>query len=433
MLTIQRVLQNSAGQMRAAGSQPDPTACREMPWLLRATCCVGLLLLTGCYAPLRSPGIPASSLPDSFRVPTKTHSIDLNFAALTRDVPDSYILGEGDLVNVEIADLVPRIRRLPPTDRESRDEPSPYSYVIDARVSKNGEILLPLIGNVSVKDKTLQQAQETVIEAYSADYLDDPQVAISLVEKSTTRVLVLGHVARPEVYELPKYEDDIAHAIARAGGLLEENADEIQVHRRTHVQSPSRAVLNEPTADAGGPPNDALECHPSVLRIPLRSNPPVFLSPEQATLHSGDVVVVRDLADEAFFVVGKLSSNNLVRFTLGRENRDLGNGFVLPKDRDIDVVTAVAMAGYIDPIDSPTTVTVHRTQPDGTPMLIHVDLIAARFDKKENIMVQGGDIIYLNPDASWWFRRTFDRVIPTIITTPYVESMERWINPRGFD
>ena len=154
-----------------------------------------------------------------------------------------------------------------------------------------------------------------------------------------------------------------------------------------------------------------------------------MITPDQATLNDGDVVVVRTLPEEVFFVVGKLSPNNFVRFTLDREDRDLGNGFVLPRDRDIDVVTAVAMAGYIDPIDSPTTVTVHRTKRGGKPMLIHVDLIAARFDRKENIMVRPGDIIYLNPDGGWWFRRTLDRVIPEILISPYSEAMEKIINP----
>ena len=84
---------------------------------------------------------------------------------------------------------------------------------------------------------------------------------------------------------------------------------------------------------------------------------------------------------------------------------------MLPEDREIDVVTAVAMAGYIDPIDSPTTVTVHRTMPEGTPLLIRVDLIKARTDPEETVFVQPGDIIYLNPDAWWYSRRLFDHLI----------------------
>ena len=100
----------------------------------------------------------------------------------------------------------------------------------------------------------------------------------------------------------------------------------------------------------------------------------------------------------------------------------------MPKDREIDVVTAVAMAGYIDPIDSPTTVTVHRVMPDGNPMLIHVDLIKARYDRRETIFVQAGDIIYLNPDAHWWFRRTFDKVVDDLILLPYGAAViKRWI------
>ena len=64
---------------------------------------------------------------------------------------------------------------------------------------------------------------------------------------------------------------------------------------------------------------------------------------------------------------------------------------------------------HVDPIDSPTTVTVHRILPDGRPLLVKVDLIAARSDPLETILVQPGDIIYLNPDAPWWFRRILDR------------------------
>ena len=130
-------------------------------------------------------------------------------------------------------------------------------------------------------------------------------------------------------------------------------------------------------------------------------------------------------------MVGPLSKNNVVNFRVSELDRRLGNAFLLPKDRDVDVVTAVAMAGYIDPIDSPTTVTVHRSVPGAPPMLIRVDLIAARYDWNENVYVQPGDIIYLNPDAAWWSRRMFDRIAPDLLLAPYREAMFRWINPRA--
>jgi len=397
-----------------------------MASVVRLAAGLPLLFLAGCYAPLCSPGIPASSLPDSFRVPVKACSAEVNYAMLTRPVAPAHILGPDDLVRVEIGDLSPRVRRLPRLDGAAEPPAErPYSSVFETYVDERGTILLPLVGAIRIADMTLPKAQAKMTEAYAEGILDDPRVSITLIQSRTTRVMVMGNVLRPDVYELPRFESDVAHALTLAGGVLPERADEIQVHRRDRARPTPSGF---PTLAAP----DQQDCFPeavSVLRIPLRSFPPVMITPEQATLNDGDVVVVREAPDEIFFVVGKLSPNNFVRFTLGRDDRDLGNGFILPKDRDVDVVTAVAMAGYIDPIDSPTTVTVHRTMPDGNPMLIHVDLIAARGNRKENILVQARDIIYLNPDGAWYFRRTLDRILPELLTAPYAETMERLINP----
>jgi hypothetical protein len=147
------------------------------------------------------------------------------------------------------------------------------------------------------------------------------------------------------------------------------------------------------------------------------------ISPDDVVLHPGDVVVVPRKTDEVFYVVGPLSEQSRIRFSVGDRDREIGNGLLLPPDREIDVVTAVAMAGYIDPIESPTTVTVHRCGPDGMPMLVKVDLIAARSDPRETILVQPGDIIYLNPDHWWYWRRTADRVIDQALGT----AIGRWL------
>ena len=180
----------------------------------------------------------------------------------------------------------------------------------------------------------------------------------------------------------------------------------------------------------------------TVLRIPLRGQMPsidngIELRPKDrlevsdVLLQTGDVVVVPEKVDEAFYVVGPLSQINQINFSVTDHSRQLGNAFVLPKDRDIDVVTAVAMAGYIDPLMSPTTVTVHRSRMGQCPVLIRVDLIKARCDWQKNLYVQAGDIIYLNPDASWWWRRTFNQIAPDLLRFPYRAAMNRWINPLG--
>ena len=134
-------------------------------------------------------------------------------------------------------------------------------------------------------------------------------------------------------------------------------------------------------------------------------------------------MVVPRKNDKVFYVVGPLSDRNSVRFSVNDRDREIGGGLLLPDDREIDVVTAVVMAGYIDPINSPTTVTLHRSRPFGAPLLIKVDLIAARCDPLENVLVEAGDIIYLNPDPWWYMRRTFDQIIDRGLGTAF----GRWL------
>ena len=400
-------LRNRSGSKH---SRSPRSACLGVAWLL-------LPLLAGCWAPLVSHGIPARTLPDDFRMPIRTAGPPLNFASLTIPPQADYILGPNDVLEVLVHNLY------------SAATPVPAR----SQVMASGYVHLPMVGAVHVGGMNLLQAQEAITKAYADDFIGDPRVNVYVVEKSMTTVLVLGDVVRPGVYPLPKYENDVAHALASAGGLGIDAGLEVEVHRRIppgqrllHVEELSQNAVGELCAPPPLPAEPAMSFQQiqnqgpmRIVRIPLRGFPAEPVDLQDIILHPGDVVVVPSRKDEVFFVVGKLSATNFVRFNIGERERDLGAGFVLPRDREIDVVTAVAMAGYIDPIDSPTTVTVHRVGPDARPMLVRVDLIKARYDARETIMVQPGDIIYLNPDLAWWSRRTFDRVVEPLISLSY--------------
>jgi protein involved in polysaccharide export with SLBB domain len=421
-----------------------------------------MLFCSGCWAPLRYCGIPACQLPDEYRLPRRTAGPPLNLSSLTIPPQGDYILGPDDVLDVTIHSLYPGAEVKP----------------VRVRVMANGEVYLPMVGAVKVGGMNLVEANKVITDGYANGFIRDPRTNVTLAEKSTTSIVVLGEVRNPGVQLLPKYQNDIAHAIAAAGGFAEDAADEIEVHRRvpklnrvclvgltTRPHQPDESVktadvvtierpgekdevilIDYPLESDGGHasgkvatstegqmgvtaqrpadvPNDVLadsqvqpakngeESGMRIVRIPLRGRPQQPLGMEDVRVQEGDVIVVPSRKAEVFYVVGKLASTNFVRFNIGARERDLGAGFLLPRDREIDVVTAVAMAGYIDPIDSPTTVTLQRVAPDGEHMLIIVDLIAARHDRTQTILVEAGDIIYLNPDAPWWFRRTFDRLV----------------------
>ncbi len=413
------------------------------------------MLMSGCYAPLRTTSIPARSLPDSFRTPWRTGGAPLNLSRLTVRPPADYFLGPEDILEVTIPGLYERAEVVP----------------LRVQIMGDGHVHLPLVGSVGVGNMNLSEAQSAITSAYANGFIVEPRINVTLASKSTTSVLVLGQVNSPGTYLLPKYENDVGHALGAAGGLGQDAADYIEVHRRVPEVLPRSAGPSPPVrqmswydelpagpALAGNlarprrlPPTNVLPqgavTHaapaqpgpavaplpvlpqqlpqqlppqaPQIFRIPLRGADPSLAIPGNIVLGPGDVVVVPDRKHEVFYVVGRLSTTNTVRFTVGDRERELGVGFVLPRDREIDVVTAVALAGYIDPIDSPTTVSVQRTGPDGQPMLIGVDLIKARYDRMETVLVQPGDIIYLNPDSKWWWRRFFDRILVDTFRAPY--------------
>ena len=404
---------------------------------------VNLIHTTGCYVPLRSPAICSRSLPVEFRTPMRSDSSRLNLANLTVPTPTDYILGPNDVLEVTVPGL---------SDPTRGENVRP----IRTRIMADGTVRLPLVNQVKVGGVNLSQAQEAINAAYANGIIVSPKASVSLVETAVYNVSVMGQVTTPGVYALPRHQNDVAHAIAMAGGLTDFAADAVEVHRRMSQEELVQRVaatsieggfqqsifISEASLDKGGGITQPDDGKLVVLRIPLTCEAPSLIVENQhlpqdrvlvedVSLKSGDVVVIPRQPDEVFFVVGPLNPTSTVNFRVSELDRRLGNAFLLPKDRDIDVVTAVAMAGYIDPIDSPSTVTVHRTLPGETPLLVHVDLIAARYNWNENIYVQPGDIIYLNPDASWWCRRLFDRIVPDLITIPYRSAMERWIDPFG--
>lgn len=456
------------------------------------------ILQCGCWAPLSSPGIPAFQLSDEYRIPSRTIGPPLNLSQLTIRQPADYLLGANDVISVTIPEL--------------RDGALPQT--ISATVMSDGKIHLPMAGSINVGGLNLIDAQRKINDTYADGILEEPQATLVLETKATVGVLVLGQVDQPGVHYLPRYENDVGHAIAAAGGVTTDAADMIEVHRKPVIRKSAQEVeLNQNSIESSNPrkvsfagaegsqryPVNDIRTELPRVRIPLESfavnvaqvsfdsgevadeksqtdqfvsrwqqvaqaqhvadeNPVVepaemqvnsqemegvfgpevlidripmrgvgaqHVTQEQITLMPGDVVVIPNRKHEVFYVVGRLNPTNTVRFTVGDRERELGLGFILPKDREIDVVTAVAMAGYIDPIDSPTTVTVQRARESGCPLLIYVDLIEARSDPKATVLVRPGDIIYLNPDTSWWLRRTIDRIIPDLLVQPYLNWIGR--------
>lgn len=102
------------------------------------------------------------------------------------------------------------------TVRVFREPDLSGDYVVGAE----GEVRLPLVGNVSVEGLTPDEAQTRIEAAYNNQYLKDAQVSVLVKKYNSRRIYVLGQVKSPGNYE---YEPrmTVIGAIARAGGATQ--------------------------------------------------------------------------------------------------------------------------------------------------------------------------------------------------------------------
>jgi polysaccharide export outer membrane protein len=95
-------------------------------------------------------------------------------------------------------------------------QPDKMNYTV--RVSPDGFISFPFIGNVKVKGLTLSQVQEKIRTELENGFLRYPLVYVSLVESRSRRFFVYGEVEKPGTFPLEE-NTTILRAISMAGGL----------------------------------------------------------------------------------------------------------------------------------------------------------------------------------------------------------------------
>jgi polysaccharide export outer membrane protein len=89
-----------------------------------------------------------------------------------------------------------------------------------SKISRDGRVQLPLLGEVAVAGKTVREAQDYIRSLLNADYLVDPQVYLNIASYTQRKITLIGQVVRPGSYELQGNESlGILEAIGMAGGF----------------------------------------------------------------------------------------------------------------------------------------------------------------------------------------------------------------------
>jgi polysaccharide export outer membrane protein len=104
-------------------------------------------------------------------------------------------------------------------------------------VDRHGMVYLRLIGEISVSQLTVKQAEEKIeLEYINKRYLRRPKARIRIVDYAPQEVLMLGEVRNPGPFSFPHEVEamDIVEAVARSGGTtVMASEKKVTVKRKT--------------------------------------------------------------------------------------------------------------------------------------------------------------------------------------------------------
>lgn len=123
---------------------------------------------------------------------------------------DDYVIGEGDLLKISVY-----------------DNPD---LTTDTRVSGDGKITLPLIGEITVTGMTAAAAQKTIADKLSDGYIRKPQVSVFITEYKSKKVTTLGEFTKPGLVEL-RGNSTLMEVISNAGGITVNASDTLIIKR----------------------------------------------------------------------------------------------------------------------------------------------------------------------------------------------------------
>lgn len=129
-----------------------------------------------------------------------------------------YIIGEGDLLKISVYD-------------------SP-DLATDSRVSGDGMVTLPLIGEVMVSGSTASEAQKAIALKFANGFIKKPQVTVFITEYKSKKVTTLGEFIKPGIVEL-RGNATLMEVISNAGGITP-NASEVLFIQRKIVRPEGR-------------------------------------------------------------------------------------------------------------------------------------------------------------------------------------------------
>ena len=282
-------------------------------------------------------------------------------AANTSTISGDYRIGPEDLLQVTLYNVTADTALTPSSD--ARMTPR----TLTMRVSQQGIISLPLIGDIKVSGMTPSEVESALRKAYEK-YIYYPQIGVFVAEYRQ-RVSVIGAAVKTGVIELtgPKTVIDI---LGMAGGVTEKAGTQVHIYRQgpngreTHVIDLLALASNASLINAG--------------------NAGLITMPVQA----GDVINIPPAG--TFFVDGAVRRPG--PYPLGRR---------------YSLTQALATAGGVDPELNSSDITIFRRKGPSGMEPVSVDYSAVLAGSAVDPQIEEDDVIVVPISAAKYFVKRF--------------------------
>ncbi|HLZ92005.1 MAG TPA: polysaccharide biosynthesis/export family protein [Candidatus Acidoferrum sp.] len=322
-------------------------------------------------------------------------------AALRSAPPADYIIGSGDLLSIQVFD-VPELSR-------------------EIRVSQTGSVGIPLVPvRLHLSGLTELQAEQKIAEVLEANGLvSHPEVSVSVKERKSKPITVVGAVVRPMVYQADR-QVTLLDVLAEAGGISPDAGASVIVTRVEADSSddPSAAppISPQDAAPASLPPEPAAPSAGSKSAdSPVAS---ATLAPSEATAASSTSAVPPPLSDtitvnlNQILETGDTSNNIILRpgdvvtvphagivYVLGAVARP--GGFTVSNDRgQLSTLKVLSLAGGLDRTAKPGHAVIVRKDSSGQQREVAVDLKKVMNFQAEDVRLQPSDILFVPKSAA---------------------------------
>ena len=132
-----------------------------------------------------------------------------------------YIIGNGDVLKITVYD-------------------NPDLTTV-ARVSEEGVIFFPLIGEVKLAELSVSEAAEKITSLLNDGYIVEPQVSVFIDEFRSRKVVIMGQVEKPGLYAL-KGQISFLELLSKAGGLTDKSGRNAIIKRGDSPEGSERII-----------------------------------------------------------------------------------------------------------------------------------------------------------------------------------------------